>query len=76
MRRGRMRFVTGVVLLTVALGGVGCTPVQWVASAACFVSGWIARDLALGGTGAPTCYRNGEIVDCATIPTDLQPGAN
>lgn len=75
MRRGPMRIVMVVVLLTVAWGSVGCTPVQWVVSAAWFAGGWLARDLALGGTGALTCYRNGEIVDCATIPTDLQPGA-
>ena len=71
MRRSSIRSVIlCVVLAAVVVAAVGCSGIELVVGAASFAGGWLANNW-LGGAQQTTCYRNGEPVDCSTLPPGL-----
>ena len=59
-----------ILILFMAVGG--CGP-EWLVlgSAAPFGLGWIARGWYDEAQQTTTCYRNGEPVDCSSLPAEL-----
>lgn len=63
-----------IILAVLLLGtSAGCVEALFVTHAGALGLGWL-----LGSVNAPTtvdreCFLNGELVDCATLPDDLQP---
>jgi hypothetical protein len=74
-RRTSTKIATLLVTVILLTGATGCVEL-WVASnTTSFVAGWLARGL-VDATSGTTCYRNGELIDCAELPADVQPGGN
>jgi len=75
----RRRAFKGLICLTlvsaVLLSLTGCTAWPlWLLgdTAVSFTAGWLARGQS-GTTETSTCYRNGELVDCDSLPSSLLP---
>ena len=66
---GAIRRVLVVALLIVCVMASGCTWPLMLDSAASFVAGWVANSLF--GPKQVLCYRNGQLVDCDSLPPDL-----
>ena len=65
------RVLIGLVAAGLLATTSGCTPLWAASNIATLVSG-----LLLGNLRVPamqeTCYRNGQLVDCATLPADVR----
>ena len=75
MRRNITRWVVVLAIAVVIGGAAGCLPSLSPTDLPAFLAGWVARGLVVqtGGDGL-TCYRNGELIDCAEVPSELLPG--
>jgi hypothetical protein len=68
--------IATVLLTAILLTGVtGCGEWWLVSNVTSFVAGWLTRGLISPANGI-TCYRNGELIDCADLPADVQPNGN
>lgn len=74
MRHSGIWRAAGIVLAGVlALSNTGCVEWLMTSHAAFFGAGWLMRDATIGTTTERTCFENGVLVDCATLPEDVQP---
>jgi len=64
-----IRPVLVAALLIVCVMTSGCTWPLVLDSAASFLAGWVANSLF--GPKQILCYRNGQLVDCGSLPPDL-----
>ena len=69
MNRNSIRTLVTILLAVFLAGAVGCTEWLWATNAGSFAAGWWARELLIPTTS--TCYRNGEPVDCGTLPAEF-----
>ena len=75
MRRNITRWVVVLVIAVVIGGAAGCLPSLSPTDLPAFLTGWFLRGfVAQSGSDGLTCYRNGELIDCAEVPSDLLPG--
>jgi hypothetical protein len=63
------RRILVAAMLVACLMTAGCTWPLMLDSAASFVAGWVANSLF--GPKQILCYRNGQLVDCGSLPSDL-----
>jgi hypothetical protein len=71
MRRNITRWVVVLVIAVVIGGAAGCLPTDLPV----FLTGWFLRGFVTqSGSDGLTCYRNGEPIDCAEVPSELLPG--
>lgn len=66
---GAIQRVLVAVLLITCLVTSGCTWPLMLDSAASFLAGWVANSAF--GPKQTLCYRNGQLVDCDSLPSDL-----
>ena len=61
------------LVLGIILALAGCSPLWLLGdTAVSLIAGWLANDW-VGGVTQTTCYRNGEPVDCSSLPADIAP---
>ncbi len=63
-----LRVLVAALLIVCVMAG-GCTCPLMLDSAASFLAGWVANSLF--GPKQVLCYRNGQLVDCGSLPPDL-----
>ncbi len=75
MMHRTVRTTAAVLVSAILLGlAMGCTPLWLASNAASFAAGWLAHDVSMLANGGDlTCYRNGVLTDCATLPAEFQP---
>ena len=67
------RMLRFALVLGVLLALAGCSPLWLLGDTlGSFAAGWLANDW-VGGATQTTCYRNGEPVDCSSLPPDMAP---
>jgi hypothetical protein len=72
MRNGIIRKVTIATMLAFTLVvGAGCTEWLLATGAGSFTVGYLLGTN--NADGQVTCYRNGEVVDCSTLPANIAP---
>lgn len=69
--RSMIRSMVVVMMAGLLLvSGTGCDPCSYTAG---FAGGWLAATGNVFGTTEVVCYRNGELVDCGSLPQDIAP---
>jgi hypothetical protein len=64
----------GVLVLAILAGltmSTGCKPWQATSSIS-FGVGWLLGDLAAATRAETACYLNGQLIDCADLPGNIQ----
>jgi hypothetical protein len=77
MTKIRTRKRSGIAVLAVlTVGLAGCSEWLLATHAVTGLAGWLASTTrTTAQTSEYTCYRNGEPIDCASLPEDVLPAA-
>lgn len=71
MKAAKSALAIAAILAAMTLS-TGCERWQALsASASSFGLGWVLGDLAAATRAESTCYLNGELIDCADLPTNV-----